>query len=86
MKTIPVNIVTPDKTELSDQFEFVVLPGASGELGVYPGHAHCLAILKAGPVRLQKESGKQAFAIESGYAIISPTAIKIMTSAAKAAA
>jgi F-type H+-transporting ATPase subunit epsilon len=80
MKTIPLEIITPDKIEQTGECEFIVLPGAQGELGILPGHAHCLAQLKAGSIRLTRGGAVRKIAIAPGIATIGPAGVKVVTS------
>ena len=79
MKTVPVEIITPDKVFLKEDAEFVVIPGAAGELGILPGHARLLALLKAGTIRLQRAETERTYAISGGVAFIEPSLVKIFT-------
>ena len=43
MKTISVEIRTPEALILQGDYEFAALPGFEGELGILPGHASLAA-------------------------------------------
>jgi F-type H+-transporting ATPase subunit epsilon len=79
MKTVPVEIITPEKVFVREDAEFVVIPGADGELGVLPGHARLLAWLKPGTIRLDKSGGGHKYTISGGMVFVEPTLIKIFT-------
>jgi F-type H+-transporting ATPase subunit epsilon len=84
MKTIPVDIVTPEKTERAGEFEFVVLPGSEGELGILPGHTHLVAQLKAGRVRMAATGGAtQTVEITEGFGTIKPDGVTVITTAVR---
>jgi F-type H+-transporting ATPase subunit epsilon len=80
MKTIKVEIITPDKLFLKEDFEFVVLPGESGELGILPGHSRLFSLLKQGTVRLVSGEITKKYVINSGVAYVEPSTIKILSS------
>lgn len=85
MKTIKVEIITPDKLFLKDEFEFVVLPGESGELGILPGHSRLFSLLKQGTIRLVSGENTKKFLVSSGVAYVEPSNIKILSSVVKPA-
>jgi F-type H+-transporting ATPase subunit epsilon len=84
MKTMPCEIITPEKLFLRDDADFLVMPGAEGELGVLPGHARLLAVLKAGTVRFVKGSEARRITVAGGFVLVEPGKVKIFTSSATA--
>ena len=46
--SIRLEIVTPDRTLVTEQVDEVQVPGAEGYFGVLPGHAPLLASLHVG--------------------------------------
>jgi F-type H+-transporting ATPase subunit epsilon len=83
MKTIPCEIITPEKVFLREEAEFIVAPGHEGELGVLPGHTRLLAQLVSGNLRLVKGSENKRFAISAGFIHIEPKSVKIFTPVVK---
>jgi F-type H+-transporting ATPase subunit epsilon len=79
MKTIPCEIVTPERIFLRDSAEFIVAPGREGELGILPGHTRLLAQLVPGNIRLVKGHETRRFVIAAGFIHIEPGAVKIVT-------
>lgn len=57
MKTIKVNVVTPDGPVYDAEVEMVSTKAKSGELGIMAGHVPTVAPLTIGAVRLK--NGKQ---------------------------
>ena len=53
MKTIKVNIVTPDGPVYDSEVEMVSTKAKSGEIGVIAGHIPMVAPLAIGAVRLK---------------------------------
>jgi F-type H+-transporting ATPase subunit epsilon len=51
--TIHVDVVSAEKSIFSGLAEFVAIPGAMGELGIYPRHAPLISRLKPGAVRIK---------------------------------
>ena len=83
MKTMRCEILTSDKVFYRDEGEFIVAPGACGELGILPGHTRLMANLKPGSVRIVKGQEKKQFAISGGFISIDPTSVKIFSPAVK---
>jgi F-type H+-transporting ATPase subunit epsilon len=77
--TLRLEIVTPEKTAYSEDVEMVTLPGAEGELGVYPNHVPLLTTLNPGELRVLKE-GKQTFlAIGEGFVEVTASTVSVLT-------
>ncbi|MCD6027059.1 MAG: synthase subunit epsilon [Solimicrobium sp.] len=51
--TIQVDVVSAEESIFSGVAEFVVLPGETGELGIYPQHAPLITRIKPGSVRIK---------------------------------
>jgi F-type H+-transporting ATPase subunit epsilon len=79
MATLKLEIVTPETTAYSEDVEMVTLPGAEGELGVYPNHVPLLTTLNPGELRVLK-GGKETFlAIGEGFVEITGTSVSVLT-------
>lgn len=48
--TVALEIVSPERLLLSRQVEMVVIPAAEGDLGVLPGHAPMIVLLRGGTI------------------------------------
>ena len=79
MKTVPLEIITPENVFLRDEAEFVVAPGFEGELGILPGHTRLMARLVPGELRIVKGQEIKKFVIEGGFIYIEPASVKIVT-------
>jgi len=79
MTTLKLEIVTPEATAYSEDVEMVTLPGAEGELGVYPNHVPLLTTLHPGELRVLK-GGKETFlAIGEGFVEITGNSVSVLT-------
>jgi|WetSurMetagenome_2_1015567.scaffolds.fasta_scaffold429667_2 F-type H+-transporting ATPase subunit epsilon len=79
MKTVPLEIITPENVFLRDEVEFIVAPGFEGELGVLPGHTRLMARLIPGELHIVKGQETRKFNIEGGFIHIEPASVKIVT-------
>ena len=78
-ETLKLEIVTPEKTAYSEDVEMVTLPGAEGELGVYPNHVPLLTTLNPGELRVLK-GGKETFlAIGEGFVEVTASTVSVLT-------
>ena len=50
---IQVDVVSAEREIFSGEASFVVLPGESGDLGIYPKHTPLITSIKAGTVRIK---------------------------------
>ena len=87
MKTIKVNVVTPDGPVYESDVEMVSTKAKSGELGILPGHIPLVAPLEIGAVRLKLGGGKQEqIAVSGGFLEVRPDQVTILAQAAENAA
>ncbi|MFD1031817.1 F0F1 ATP synthase subunit epsilon [Metaplanococcus flavidus] len=85
MKTIIVNIVTPDGPVYDSEVSMVIAVTASGEMGVLPGHIPTVAPLGIGAVRLKKENSTELVAVSGGFLEIRPEKVTILAQSAELA-
>ena len=79
MKTLRLEIVTPEAKAYDEDVEMVVLPGMDGELGVYPQHVPVLTSLQPGELRVFKGGKEISLAVGEGFAEITGDSISIIT-------
>src|SRR5512133_2330188 len=77
--TLKLEIVTPDARTYSEDVEMVTLPGAEGEMGVYPNHVPLMAELAAGEVIARKNGEDISLAVGEGFVQITGARVAIMT-------
>lgn len=63
-------IVTPEKPFYSGEVKQALVPGASGDFGVLPGHSPVIASLRAGVVEIALEDSdeQKLFLVRGGFA------------------
>jgi F-type H+-transporting ATPase subunit epsilon len=68
-RTFDVSLVTPEGAAFEGEVEMLVVPGASGEIGVLARHAPLVAMLKAGSTRVyvRREGEVREFATGAGF-------------------
>lgn len=85
MKTVLVNVVTPDGPVYDADVEMVSVKAQSGELGILPGHIPMVAPLQIGAVRLKKGSSTELVAVSGGFIEVRPDKVTILAQAAEVA-
>ena len=73
-------VVTPEKTVLSQEAAFVVMPLIDGEYGVLPNHAPLIARLGAGELRITGSDGQlMHYYLEGGFAEVLGDTVALLT-------
>ncbi|CAN2248645.1 MULTISPECIES: F0F1 ATP synthase subunit epsilon [Bacillus] len=85
MKTVKVNIVTPDGPVYDADIEMVSVRAESGDLGILPGHIPTVAPLKIGAVRLKKDGQTELVAVSGGFVEVRPDHVTILAQTAEKA-
>ena len=85
-KTFSVSVVTPDGPAFEGDVEMIVVPGATGEIGVLARHAPLIATLKAGSTRVHPGGGVvREFATGPGFfQVLQDRAIALVDDAVEA--
>jgi F-type H+-transporting ATPase subunit epsilon len=82
---ILLEIVTPERTLLSEMVDVVVAPGELGEFGVLAHHIPFLTKLKIGELRFRVDNKTRYVSTTGGYAEVLPDRVTVLTSAAEEA-
>jgi F-type H+-transporting ATPase subunit epsilon len=77
--TLKLEIVTPDSRAFSDEVEMVTIPGAEGEMGIYPQHVPLMAEIVAGQLVARKDGQDLLLAVGDGFVQITPDRVAILT-------
>jgi F-type H+-transporting ATPase subunit epsilon len=77
--TLKLEIVTPEEKIYSEDVDMVTLPGAEGEMGVYPKHVPLLTTLKPGELRVIKDGRETAMAVGEGFVEIKTDGVSVLT-------
>ena len=84
-KTLHLDVVTPEKTVVSDEVDIVMAPGYFGEFGALPNHIPFLAQLQPGEVKYRKGRKLESIAVSGGYAEVLPTKVTVLATTAERA-
>ena len=82
--TIHVDVVSNEASIYSGEAEFVVLPGESGELGIYPRHTPLITRIRPGAVRIVPAGGgaEELIFVAGGILEVQPKAITVLADTA----
>ena len=82
MATLKLEIITPAAKIFEGDVEFVELPGAEGDMGVFPQHETMVTELKAGELRITQKGHVEILAIGEGFAEITDRSVAVLTDGA----
>ena len=85
MKTLFLEVLTPEGVLVSQEVDMVVVPGTEGEFGVLPGHINFLSGIVPGELRFYHGGSSEYIAVSSGFAEVSNNRVSIVTDAAEKA-
>jgi F-type H+-transporting ATPase subunit epsilon len=82
--TIHVDVVSAEESIFSGLAELVIVPGESGELGIYPRHTPLLTRIKPGSVRLKLPDQKDdtLIYVSGGMLEVQPHVVTILADTA----
>lgn len=81
--TLHVDVVSAEESVYSGEAEFVVLPGESGELGVYPQHTPLITRIKPGVVRIKPVgAAEELIFVAGGILEIQPKVVTVLADTA----
>jgi len=82
---LTLEIVTPDRSVVTEQVDEVQLPGAEGYFGVLPGHTPLLAALQVGEMWYRVGQEKYFLAVAFGFAEVLPERVTVLAQIAERA-
>lgn len=82
--TIHVDVVSAEESIFSGLAELVIVPGETGELGIYPRHTPLLTRIKPGTVRMKlpNESEDTLIYVSGGMLEVQPHVVTILADTA----
>ena len=76
-------VVTPEKKVVEADVEQVEVPGELGYLGILPGHAPLISLLKTGVLTYKGASGEKSLALSSGFVEVANDAVSVLADLAE---
>jgi F-type H+-transporting ATPase subunit epsilon len=83
MKSMKLEIVTPNGLIYDGDVKMVTLPGKDGEFGVLPEHASLVSLLDTGVITIENADNKESMiAINGGYVKVSENKVSCIVDGA----
>lgn len=76
--TFLLEIATPEKLVVSNPATEAELPGASGTIGVLPGHASLITEIEPGALEYVMDGKRQQVAVGKGWAEVSGERVRVL--------
>jgi F-type H+-transporting ATPase subunit epsilon len=85
MPKIKLDIVTVERTVLSEDVDFISAPGVDGVLGILPRHTPLMTALNEGELHYRKDGVEYDFAIGGGFVEVRPDRVIVLADSAERA-
>lgn len=83
-ENIRLEVVTPERSVVSEDAKIVMAPGSLGEFGVLAGHTPFLTTLKMGSIRYTDANGQERFVfVSGGFAEALPDRVTVLAESAE---
>jgi F-type H+-transporting ATPase subunit epsilon len=76
-------VVTPEKKVVDTDTDQVEVPGELGYLGILPGHAPLISLLKTGVLSYGAAGGEKSLAISTGFVEVVGDAVSVLADVAE---
>jgi F-type H+-transporting ATPase subunit epsilon len=78
MAGLHLEFVSPESVLFSGDVDQVDLPGIEGDLGVLPGHAPTVTLLRPGIVTIMREGQREPVVVVGGFAEMGPGGLTVL--------
>ena len=82
MKSINLEIITPDRKAYSDQVDMITAPSSTGQIGILANHEPLFTKLVEGEIKILKNSEEIYFAIGGGFLEVIKNHVVILVTSA----
>jgi len=81
---IKLEVVTPEKSVVSEEAQIIMAPGSLGEFGVLIGHTPFFTTLKVGVIKYKDSNGGEKFVfVNGGFAEALPDKVTVLAESAE---
>ena len=81
---LTLHIVSPDQS-ISQEVDYVSLPGVEGDFGVLPGHTPFFTALRTGTMWYQQGAEKHFLMVSVGFVEVLPDSVSVLSQVAERA-
>lgn len=78
MKTLLLEIITPEKIVYSREIDEVLIPTTTGEIGILPGHIPLFTVINPGELKIKKDNHWDYLAVTAGFADVNAEKVTIL--------
>ena len=83
---IQLDVITPERSVLSETVDFVSVPGLGGELGILPGHTPLISQLQTGVLTYTQGATSARLLVSGGFVEVSNDRVSVLADMAERAA
>ena len=84
MANLEVDLVAADRKVWSGEASMISAPAADGDIGILPGHAPVLAVLRAGTVRITAvDGGSHVVQVDAGFLSVDDNQVTVVVDTAR---
>jgi F-type H+-transporting ATPase subunit epsilon len=76
--TFKFELVIPERILLSEDAEYVVVPGSEGDFTVLPEHAPVMSTLRPGLIDAKLPAGQKRLFVKAGFAEVGPEGLTVL--------
>src|SRR5918912_2589065 len=80
---IQLDVITPERSILSEAVDFVCVPGAGGELGILPGHTPLISQLRTGVLTYTQGGVTERLLVSGGFVEVSGDRVSVLADMAE---
>jgi F-type H+-transporting ATPase subunit epsilon len=77
-----LRVVSPERVVLETEADSLSLPGALGQLGILPGHAHLITALRTGVLETRRGNAVRKVAVFGGFAEVGDDTVTVLADGA----
>ncbi|MFL6208153.1 MAG: F0F1 ATP synthase subunit epsilon [Pyrinomonadaceae bacterium] len=82
---IQLDVITPERSVLSEAVDFVSVPGLGGELGILPGHTPLISQLQTGVLAYTQGATTERLLVSGGFVEVSNDRVSVLADMAERA-
>jgi F-type H+-transporting ATPase subunit epsilon len=80
---IQLDVITPERSVLSEAVDFVSVPGLGGELGILPGHTPLISQLQTGLLTYTQGATTERLLISGGFVEVNSDRVSVLADVAE---
>lgn len=80
---IQLDVITPERSVLSETVDFVSVPGLGGELGILPGHTPLISQLRTGVLTYTHGATTERLLVSGGFVEVNSDRVSVLADLAE---